>query len=65
MIPLTTEAHRQPLAPMDTTTPTPLHTAAASLDSDLDYNDDTFVFTDVTAAAPAASTPEPGTFALL
>ncbi len=33
--------------------------------SDLDYNDDTFVFTDVTATVPTASTPEPSTFLLL
>jgi hypothetical protein len=33
--------------------------------SDLDYNDDTFVFTDVTAVVPPAVTPEPSSFILL
>jgi PEP-CTERM motif len=33
--------------------------------TDLDYNDDTFVFTDVASKSSLASTPEPGTFVLL
>lgn len=33
--------------------------------SDLDYNDDTFVFINVTSTPPTAPTPEPSTFALL
>jgi hypothetical protein len=34
-------------------------------DSDWDYNDDTFVFTNVVPRDPPAPTPEPSTFALL
>jgi PEP-CTERM motif len=33
--------------------------------SDLDYNDDTFVFTDVSCVVPPAVTPEPSSFILL